>query len=145
MKTLLTATAATLLTVLSLSVFSKNDPRCPEYAVDNDDPSLEMLDCDYSEKGLNKVLNDVIDAVDSPKQEKVVERVVETRTVVATSEPTKAAETRAVNSALDMVSARYELLQKLATECPAGFKVFSEAYTPNKAGALELTLDYVCQ
>ena len=131
-----------------------------ESAVDAADRVGSEIDkeCDYSNVGLNGVLHralskkEEVSGADKPSNTKPSnakpsntkpsnEKPVIEKNVIHTAPRVASAE---FGSALQLAESRYELIQKAAQECTAGFVITEERYTFLRAPVMKLEFHYVC-
>lgn len=124
------------------------------FAVEDCPPAAEVAeaqnpnaykDCDYSDKGLNGMLHRTFkkkaDSTEEAKApEKSAEVAVKEESVVAKNILAKGE----FNSALQLQSLRFALIQKASTDCPKGFLLESEKYLPMADKSMKLELLYHC-
>lgn len=128
----------------SLNIFAdelKDDCEAAVDAADRLNTSNADKHCDYSNTGLNGVLHRAF----APKSDAQV--TSENKQVVDAAAAKKAqvrVQAREFDSAQQLMTVRYELLQLSSQECIKGFVVDSERYVPVNAQRLKLELDYHC-
>lgn len=132
-----------LLTLANIAYADEDE--CPA-AVDVAEAQNQNLykNCDYSQKGLNGVLHRALagkksddndNETDSESSKTPAEK---NQKVASKTEPLKEGE---FGSAQQLQSVKFLLLEKISLECPKGFVVESERYSPvpnNKTMKLEL-------
>ncbi|HWV15186.1 MAG TPA: hypothetical protein VN030_07120 [Cellvibrio sp.] len=94
--------------------------------------------CDYSKTGLNGVLHQALANKDSATKEAKAAATEKGRSVQSRSLG------REFDSAQQLTSVRFEMLQLAAKDCAAGFTLDTERYLPAAEKRLRLELHYHC-
>lgn len=134
-----------LLTLLFAGTASA-DEECPSAAemAEAQNPNA-YKDCDYSDKGLNGILHRTFKKKADKEEanvpaDKSVEVVAKEEQVVVKNTLLKGE----FNSAQQLQSLRFSLIQKASADCPKGFLLESEKYLPQADKTLKLELLYHC-
>lgn len=95
--------------------------------------------CDYTKTGLNGALHRAL-----AKKSEVAQESGNINNEVLTSLPNAPQLLAEFNSAAQLQSLRFSLIQKAGQECPKGFVLESERYLPAANKAMKLELVYRC-
>lgn len=133
----------------SLSLLSsalQAEENCVDLA-DSDD--IEAFhNCKGEDSRINKALNNLISFGSEKKTAKVVEKDVskatEKKPIKVEQLEISSEKSTFSDNAMDLLKERHQALLQISNDCPNGFKVLSEQYTPDQNRNLVLQINYQC-